>query len=160
MMLAQKPETIAVIDLFCNQVAPALDREAETCDVILKCTVTANISFEQQIAAFRPDRLVLVTRNIEAIRASLSRKPWANAGGGLDRKCAIYTDVLLRRIHHFDEVISYERLCSVNTPLTRSCAQILAHNQSHSIWCRDSFGSRWGFGAFAAEGGGSPEGGP
>lgn len=85
--LAQKPNTIAVVDLFCREEAPTLDGEADGCDVVLKCVVNTIVPFQKQLERFRPDRVLLVTRNVDDVAASLGAKPYRDLGGGALRFC-------------------------------------------------------------------------
>ncbi len=144
--LAQRPNTIAVVDLFCREEAPSLDEEAGRHDVILKCVVNTGVSLQTQIERFRPDRLVLATRNIDDVAASLETKPYRDLGGAIRQKLAIYRDTLLRRLRLFDEVLAYERHAAEPPTICRGQREILDFNAAHSHWCRRFFGRKWGFG--------------
>ena len=144
--LAQKPNTIAVIDLFCREEAPRLDEEADGRGVILKCVVNTVVPLKTQVERFRPDRLLLVTRNVDDVAASLGAKPYRDLGGPMKQKLDIYQDVLLRRLHLFDTVISYERFAADPPEIHRSRQEIVNFNATHSPWCRKYFGRKWGFG--------------
>ncbi len=145
--LAQRPDTIAVIDLFCREEAPCLDVEAAEYDVILKCVVNTKVPLERQIESFRPDRLVLVTRNIGDLTRSLTTKLYRDLGGSLEAKLAIYHDVLLRGLPLFDEVVSYERFAAHVPENRRTLREIVEFGKSQSAWCRKFYGHKWGLGA-------------
>ena len=98
-MLAQARPCVAVIDLYCEQPAPQLIEESLAHDVILKCTITANIPIEEQIARFSPDNIVLVTRSVVDISRSLNKKRWRDHGGTMEDKIQVYQDILLKRLH-------------------------------------------------------------
>jgi len=149
--LAQRPGTIAVVDLYCQELAPSLDAEARQFDVLLKCTITAAIPLTAQIKRFRPDRIVLVTRNVDAIRQSLCRKPWRDQAGTMGQKLAVYQDLLLRRLDQFDQIICYERFIKQPREIVRSPEDILGFNAAHSSWACDNYKTRWGFGALRLE---------
>lgn len=151
--LAQRPDTVAVVDLHCLERVPNLDAELQGTDLLLKCTITAAIPLAEQIVRFLPDRLVLVTRNIDDVRASLTDKPWRDEAGALDAKCDVYRDLLLRHLDWFDEVIAYERFARAVPVITRSPDDILRFNADRSAWCRDFYGTKWGFGALRTPGG-------
>lgn len=152
--LAQRPDTVAVIDLFCEERVPTeLVAETAGADLVLKCTITAAIPLAEQNVRFRPNRLVLVTRNIDDVRASLNDKPWRDEAGTLDAKCDVYRDLLLRHLDWFDEVIAYERFARVAPAITRSPGDILRFNAERSAWCREQYGKKWGFGALRLPGG-------
>jgi hypothetical protein len=153
--LAQRPDTVAVVDLHCLERVPNLDAELAGADLILKCTITAAIPLAEQIVRFRPDRLVLVTRNIDDVRASLTDKPWRDEAGTLDAKCDVYRDLLLRHLDWFDEVIVFERFVRSALAITRTPDDILRFNADGSAWCRDHYGTKWGFGALRPSGGSS-----
>lgn len=144
--LAQAPGTIAVIDLFCREEAPSLDEEAAKYNVIVKCVVNTKIPLERQIELFRPDRLLLVTRNIDDLRTSLSSKPYRDLGGPLAEKLAIYEDVLRRGLHQFDSVISYERVAARPSEIRRTVEQVVEYSKAHSPWCRKFHHHKWGVG--------------
>jgi len=144
--LAQPPATIAVVDLYCQEHAPRLDEEARQFDVIVKCTITATIPLSRQIERFRPDRLILVSRNIDDVRRSLRTKPYRDQAGAMEEKIAVYRELLLRQLGRFDEVISYERFTRRLVPISRRKNEIVAFNAAHSAWCRENYGKKWGFG--------------
>jgi hypothetical protein len=146
--LAQAPRTIAVVDLWCDFVAPPLIQESARFDIILKATITANIPLERHLQSLKPDRFILVTRNVDEIRQSLVRKPWRDSGGLLEVKLRIYEDILLRKVHWFDQVIAYERVARTPPPLHRSREDIRRFNCEHSVWCKEAFEKQWGFGAY------------
>ena len=144
--LAQQPDTIAVVDLYSGAVAPPLVGESRNRDVILKCTISARIPLQNQIRRFQPDRTILVTRNADAIRASLKQKHYRNQDGSIDAKVRVYRDILMRHLVWFDEIISYERFAANPPPITRTKAEVLEFNKKHSAWCRKYYRKRWGFG--------------
>lgn len=150
--LAQGPDTVAVVDLHCRERVPDLDAELAGADLVLKCTITAAVPLAEQVERFRPDRLVLVTRNIDDIRKSLSGKPWRDEAGTLDAKCDVYRDLLLRHLDWFDEVICYERFARTPPAITRSPDAVRRFNAARSAWCRETFGRKWGFGALRLSG--------
>jgi len=144
--LAQRPGTIAVIDLFCREKAPCLDEEAAGHDVILKCVVNTLVPLETQIEHFRPDRLVFVTRNIDYLTRSLAAKPYRDLGGSLEAKLAVYQNTLLRGLPLFDQVISYERFAARTPDIRRTVREVVQFSKSRSAWCRKFYGHKWGVG--------------
>lgn len=141
------PPTVAVLDLFSPEVCPSLDEEARQCDVLVKCTINTGIPLDRHIESFQPDRLVLVTRNIGDVRASLSRKAHRNLGGPLEAKLAAYRSLLETELHRFDRVISYERFRRDGSPVCRNPNEIVEDSRRLSDWCNKNWRRRWGIGA-------------
>ena len=144
--LAQRPGTIAVIDLFCREEAPCLDEEATGHDVILKCVVNMLVPLETQIERFRPDRLVLVTRNIDDLTRSLAGKPYRDLGGSMEAKLAVYQNILFRGLPLFHQVISYERIAAHALETRRTVQEVVEFSKSRSAWCGKFYGHKWGVG--------------
>jgi hypothetical protein len=144
--LAQRPGTIAVLDLFCREEAPPLDEEGFAHDVILKCVINTAVPLERQIERFRPDRLVLVTRNIDDLTKSLATKRYRDLGGSMEAKLAVYRNTLLRDLALFDQVISYERFAAHAPEMHRTVREVVEFSKSRSAWCREFFGHKWAVG--------------
>src|SRR5215470_2100880 len=103
--LAQRLDTIAVIDLWDGVVAP--DFQGVQKDVIVKCVVAPVTPLETHLASFRPDVKILFVRSKESNAESLSLKSYRNDGGKMEDKFA----ELENRVEQpagFDYVISYE----------------------------------------------------
>jgi len=58
--LAQKPSTVAIIDLWAYYVAPNLQTDT-TC--LLKAIVTTDIALEQHLTSYQPDLKILFLRD-------------------------------------------------------------------------------------------------
>jgi hypothetical protein len=165
-LMAQRPDTVAVLDLYCNELAPRLQCEK---DVVLKCVASKDYSIDQQIESFQPDKVVLFTRSVEAITDSLSKKPYRDKCGSIDEKLKIYQDAISRK-DLFDVEISYEEAI-VNRQIEkvgffidesafdvpRQLKDIVEFNQQHCEWCKQWLNlesprdGKWYFGGLKAE---------
>lgn len=144
---AQCPKTIAIVDLFCTEPAPDLDQEAKLFDVVLKCTINTEHHLEDQVERFKPDRVILVTRDVAAIWSSLMRKDWRDRAGLIDQKIRIYEEILSRRLHVFDRIISFERFVAEPWHIKRGRDEIVDFNARHSQWAKENYEKKWSFGA-------------
>ena len=160
--LAQKPNTLAIIDLWNNYEAPCLE-DVHASDIILKCVVTTKVTLETHILNFNPDKKVLVLRHPYFNYVSLKNKPWSNESGRMEEKFKVLETVLNKR-DQFDLVIMYEdflfdrrkvlkEIQSIGYKSTkdyfkfnRSKGEILNYNLRHSEWCNEFYQSKWGFG--------------
>ncbi len=149
--LAQRP-MIAIIDLYNRCLAPLLEEESQQYDIILKCTITATIPLIQQFQRFQPDRAILVTRDVDAIRRSLRQKEYRDDMGTMEQKVGVYTLLLLHHMDWFDEVISYERFVKKNHPLVTTISEVTGFTEDHSRWARDNRGVSWGIGNLKSQG--------
>lgn len=168
--LAQAEDAVAVIDLRARRrewlhrretpVAPALEAAGP---VVVKCVVTARVSFEQHRDAFRPDRSILFLREPCANLSSLRAKPYARHGGSIDAKLALLEHYQGER-HLFDAVFhcedfvadpagSVQRLRGLGWPallahydFPLSLEEVVRRSRERSDWCDRTFGKRWGTG--------------
>lgn len=161
--LAQRPDSIGIIDLWPGFLAPRLEDTEE--DVVLKCLVTTEIPIEQHIRSFKPDVKILFVRAKQANLESLAKKGYRDDGGTMsDKYVQLERDRSRRDL--FDFVISYEEflrdrltllsvLRGVAAPeyydLKRTKYQILRFNRTHSAWCREQYWRQWGFGSIQFE---------
>jgi hypothetical protein len=159
--LAQKPSSVAVIDLWAYDVSPNLAIET-TC--ILKAVVTTNVLLEQHLEAYQPDFRILFLRDPAQNLIGLQTKEYCDIGGSPEEKLQYLEDVYLRSQSLFDVVIRYEQFIvhpeSVTDQLNqlglgipkdahefhRSLDNIARYNNEQSAWCRDHFGNKWWFG--------------
>ena len=143
--LAQQKEMVSVIDHWWARLPPKELRSVERFpDLLLKQCITLAIPHEVLVQIFRPDHTVLVARDLDAVRTSLSAKSYANRFGTVEMKIAEYCKLLDDSDNLFDEVIQYETFEPV--PITRTLADILWYNCEHSDWCRYYYKQRWHFG--------------
>jgi hypothetical protein len=155
-------QSVAIIDLWAEQVAPQLVLAAPV--VVLKATVTTNITLFEHVANFQPTISILFLRHPAAVVTSLAKKPYASVGGAISHKLEMLEYCYTQCNHWFDIVIRYEDCCrdinsvigltqSCGLPVpstagcfTRSLKSIVRHNQLMSEWCRAYYGSKWGVG--------------
>jgi len=164
--LAQKPSTVAIIDLWAYYVAPNLQIDAPC---ILKAVVTTNIMLEQHLMAYQPDFKILFLRDPIQNFVSLTAKEYRDIGGSPEEKLQRLEDIYLRRKDLFDIVIQYEDFALHPEHVTdqlnrlglgipknahefhRSLDDIAGYNGEQSAWCRDHFGDKWWFGNIHAD---------
>lgn len=115
-------------------------------DIIVKATMNINKPIGRHIDILKPDRLVLVTRDVGAIRNSLEGKQHRDYGGTVDQKIDLYMKVLKYQLHFFDEIIPYERVLYKNPPIQRSLDEVVEFNCRNSTWCMTHWLDRWGLG--------------
>jgi hypothetical protein len=102
--LAQKPDSLAFIDIWNMFAAPELDTDR---DCAAKVVVTTAFSLETHRKRFRPDVTILVLRHPVDTYDSLFGKSYANDSGLLDEKFARLEEVF-RTKAGFDHVVYYE----------------------------------------------------
>lgn len=156
--LAQRPDSIGIIDLWPRFLAPRLEDTDK--DVVLKCVVTTAIPIEQHIRSFQPDVKILFVRAKQVNLESLVKKGYRDGGGTMSDKYA-QLERDSQQTGLFDFVISYEEF--LHDPATlisdlhglaapeyydfrRTKYQILRFNRAHSVWCRRQYWRQWGFG--------------
>lgn len=157
-LMAQRKETVAILDLYCNELAPAIHCEK---DVVLKCVASANFSLEQHLESFQPDKTILFTRNLDSVILSLNNKNYKDKCGTLETKIKLYQETIDRK-ELFDIELSYEDLLArdidkvkffidgsaFDTP--RSLSDIVSFNNEHCDWCRTWYHKKWHFGGLKA----------
>jgi hypothetical protein len=103
--LAQKPDSLAFVDIWNMFAAPELEATAR--DVVAKVVVTTAFKLEDHKLRFRPDATFLVLRHPADTYDSLYSKSYANESGLIDEKFALLEDVL-RTGSGFDHIAHYE----------------------------------------------------
>ncbi|HUP23856.1 MAG TPA: hypothetical protein VNB06_13050 [Thermoanaerobaculia bacterium] len=160
LLMAQGSETLAVIDLWSTEIAPDLGGDCN--DIILKCVVSSTVPLHVQIERFRPDRTVLVLRNPYHNFLSLVRKEYSHEAGTVEEKFALlertYQNTAFDAVWLFEDllvtphrVLQGARRLGLDLPdsaleYRRTTDDILQFNVKRSAWCRESFGTKWGFG--------------
>lgn len=144
MLLAQRPDCAAFLDIWTMYVAPQLPKGA---DVVAKVVVTTAYSLKLHKKRFRPDCTVLFLRHPIANYRSLSTKSYRHHCGFLEEKFAVLDRVFESRAD-FDAVLYYEDLiydteatlravaglgwaCSPQPCFARSPEAIRAFNELH-----------------------------
>ena len=156
--LAQRPETIAVIDLWDGVVAPDFSDTEK--DVIVKCVVAPVTPLEAHLASFKPDIKILFVRSKAGNIDSLSKKSYRDDGGKMEEKFA-QLESHIEQPTGFDHVINYEDFLNDRPKVLatlgslaaasyyefkRTKNDILDFNRTHSEWCRKNYRKKWGFG--------------
>ena len=100
-----KPDSIGVIDLFHDRLAPDLHSRH---DIILKCTINNSHSLRDHQRSFRPDVSILFVRDPVQNAIRLSTKDWKEWSGTVDEKLALMNGYLKNWKEHFDFVVTYE----------------------------------------------------
>lgn len=104
LFLAQRPDTLALVDVPNNFAAPRIDPPL---DMVVKTVITTAYPLAVHIERFRPDKTVLVLRDPRANYQSLSIKNYRHCSGLMDEKFLILDQVFAQR-ERFDAVIEYE----------------------------------------------------
>jgi hypothetical protein len=154
--LAQRRESIGVIDLYHDRLAPDLHSRH---DIILKCTINNSHSLRDHQRSFRPDVSILFVRDPVQNAIRLATKPWKEFGGTVREKLALMNDYLANWKDHFDFVVTYEdflyrraaivELLHVDSSyysFPRSVEEVVQFSCAHSAWCRETYRSAWGTG--------------
>jgi hypothetical protein len=102
--LAQKPDSLAFVDIWNMFAAPELETDG---DSVVKVVVTTAFSLEVHRRRFRPDVTLLVLRHPADTFDSLSGKSYANESGLIDEKFALLEEVF-RTGTGFDHIVYYE----------------------------------------------------
>jgi hypothetical protein len=106
LLLAQKPECSAFIDIWTMYAAPALPGDD---DVVAKVVVTTTFPLALHQERFRPDRTILFLRHPEANYRSLASKGYRHHCGFMEEKFAALDRVFLDETA-YDAVLHYEDL--------------------------------------------------
>src|SRR5579864_1092382 len=104
LLLGQKPESLAFVDVWNMYAAPELETQH---DCALKVVVTAAFSLELHRQRFRPDVILLVLRHPTDNYDSLIAKTYANESGLIDEKFSRLEEVF-RGGKGFDHVVHFE----------------------------------------------------
>ena len=104
LMLAQRPDCLALVDVPNNFAAP---RVASARDFVVKVVITTAYPLPVHIERFRPDRVVLFLRDPREIYASLRTKHYRNHSGLISEKFMMLDELFASR-ERFDAVIEYE----------------------------------------------------
>jgi hypothetical protein len=102
--LAQKPDSVAFVDIWNMFAAPELETDR---DSVAKVVVTTAFSLEVHRRRFRPDVTFLVLRHPADTHESLIGKSYANESGLIDEKFAVLEEVF-RSGSGFDQIVYYE----------------------------------------------------
>jgi len=160
-LLGQAPDSVVIVDLYSQAVAPSLQLPYPT---IVKATVATGITLAEHVASFNPTFKILFLRNPLDVFVSLSPKRYRNHGGAINRKLRVQDELFARRHELFDLVVYYEdlvanpggvvenlRWCGFDLPLDvlefqRPPRAIFEFDIAHCSWCREHYLSKWGFG--------------
>ena len=160
-LLAQKPQSLAIIDLWSPNPAPKLCVEL---DVVLKATVCSLVGLHERLVNYHPTLKILFVRNPVDNYLSLDIKHYRDHGGIAEDKFLKFEEIYKNRANLFDFTVYYEdmirspdrviaTLNNYGWPLAqnaykfkRTLDEILMFNQTHSVWCKRYYGVRWGCG--------------
>lgn len=150
--MAQKANTVGIIDLNNHRLAPTLDLPF---DIVLKAVITTSWSLDQHIKSFRPDKTILLVRNPCHNYYSLQNKVYANKSGNIDDKFVLL-DKYFAEPDRFDATIVYERFLTdragmvaqlnaigweshlAHYELPRTKVDIAHFNNEHCQWCKEN----------------------
>lgn len=158
-LLAQRENTIGVIDLFGGYLAP--DIKDTTWDVVLKATISTKYQLADHVESFKPDLKILFTRNREDNFRSLSTKPYRDAVGKIEDKFNWLKFYIRNQNLLFDYSIKFEDLfydrqkvidqlspflTEEHFAFKRKKEEIVRFAKDNSEWCRLHHNKGWGFG--------------
>jgi hypothetical protein len=155
LLLAQKPNSTAYVDLWSGYCAPSVPSGH---DVVVKVVCTTAFTLSQHKASFRPDATVLFVRHPFTNALSLNRKAYRDESGAMEDKFRILDTVFQAR-DEYDVLMTYEDLTgdldavareSVSlgwgfdsswAAFSRSSAEIVRANEQAypglDVWCAD-----------------------
>lgn len=113
MMLAQRPDCLALVDIANNFAAPRVDTAT---DFVAKAVITTAYPLAVHVERFRPDKVVLLLRDPRDNYQSLAGKPWRNHSGLMHEKFLALDRVFAER-EHFDAVVEYEDFVARKPPV-------------------------------------------
>ena len=151
--MSQSPRTIGLLD-FAGGRVPDPTRFPARFDVVAKDTISSHRSYMDWLRIFKPDRVVIVTKNPSTVRKSLirryneSRHPNRFLPGGIatipKRFRKLQAAIELNR---HDEIVRYEDVVASNPEMPRSLMEIAVQNHLHCEWCRkNAIPARWHIG--------------
>lgn len=153
-LLSQRENTIAILDLFCNEICPSIDDKKN--DIFIKCTISNFIDLQQHLDSFNPDLVILFKRNVDDVVRSLQKKDHANRCGNIEEKIEKYNQILNEK--KFDIEYSYEemmnkKICSLKKIIDnssfdfkRTVYDVIEYNCLNSFWCKDNLKKKWWIG--------------
>lgn len=158
--LCKTARTLGLLDM-CVGPVPEPSWFPAGMDVIAKDTVGSTRHYKQWIDTFQPDRVVIVRRNPNDVRASMTRRYTESKVPGrflpdgtesIDRLFGRLRRAVRYGCH--DDVLEYEEVVATSSP-SRSLMDIAIQNHLHCEWCRPNYyPQRWSFGGIRTSGGG------
>lgn len=147
--LSQQESCLGVVDLYFDQISPSLEHD----NIVLKCVATKEFTLEDHKSAFKPDKVILFTRNPVANYLSLSEKQYCNWGGTIDQKFKIFDQCIENE--KFDLLVKYEdfimkKSLGVGDPsfysFNKTITDVIQYNSINNDWCRLNYKKKWGIG--------------
>lgn len=151
--MSQSPGTLGLLDMCIGEIPRDSDFPSRL-DVVIKDTVGSGRPHEEWLARFKPDRVVIITRNEARTRESMIRRYNASANPGRFLRHGEATiDAIYQEFHRVvglnqhDEIVRYEDIVASKPELPRSLMEIAVQNHLNCEWCRwNAQPARWGFG--------------
>lgn len=154
--LAQRQDSIGVIDLYHDRLAPDLHSRH---DIVLKCTINNSHSLRDHQRSFRPDVSILFIRDPVQNAIRLSTKDWKDWSGTVRDKLMLMDGCLRNWKEHFDFVVTYEDFLYRRSAIVkrlhldnrfysfpRSLEEVVQFSCASSTWCREMYLKAWGTG--------------
>jgi hypothetical protein len=157
--MSQSPRTIGLLDM-CQGEIPEPRNFPPRFDVVLKDTVGSDRPYNDWLRIFKPDRVVIVTRDLARVEQSLVRRycesghpiRFLRRGAKSIRRLARMLSAEIRRNSH-DEIVRYEDVAASDPDLSRPLMDIAVQNHLHCRWCRNNaIPARWAFGGICVDG--------
>lgn len=159
--LAQRPDSIGIIDLYHDRLAPDLHSRH---DIFLKCTINNSHCLRDHQRSFRPDVSILFLRDPVQNAMRLSTKHWKDWSGTVREKLALMNRYVENWKEHFDFVMTYEDFLYRRAAILdllhldrryysfpRSLEEVVQFSCARSAWCRQMYMKAWGTGDIRPE---------
>ena len=153
-LMSQRKDVISILDLYNEELAPSIFHPDY--DIIVKCTVSNSYSLLDHVNSFKPDKVILFTRDINDVIASLMNKPHANKGGGISEKIEIFNKELNGNLYSLK--FSYDDMINQNIgsldffidssayKTSRTVEEIIDFSNQNCLWCKDNYKKKWQIG--------------
>lgn len=161
-LLAQIPNSIGIIDLWGEKLAPLIDTNST---LIVKAIATTFQNYKENVKRIRPNLQVLFIRNPFNIYLSLDKKYYRDDGGiTAEDQMRLLEKMFIKRHQYFDLTICYEHftkspstvikklnekglaISEKSLEFKRTMDEILEYNSEHCPWCKEKFKVEWSFG--------------
>lgn len=156
-LISQKKDVISIIDLYSEELAPFISHPKY--DIVLKCTVSKDHSLLNHIDSFKPDKVILFTRDMSQVIASLETKKHANKGGSISEKIEIFNKELHGNLYDFtfsyNDMLSQKIGCldffidKSSYESSRTVEEIIDFSNQNCAWCKENYKKKWQIGCLA-----------
>jgi len=148
-LLSQRSNTIGIIDLYNQELAPSHSEFPSDIDVILKCTVSKFYTIKDHIESFEPHKVIYFTRDYQEVEKSLITKSYSELGGTISEKINHFDackDFIFDYRYSFSDMMNKKNMWLIYYKyysLSRSLTDIIEFNKAKSKWCEEGLGTKW-----------------